>query len=168
MLKSLSKLRAGTAAAAVLAAVAVAAPQAVAAEQSTSSASQQSGTAVRAEHGDAAAVGAATCGTGYHLVSSWALTKPDHTHVATLNGYENGDKGCAILANDQGSKQYMSLSLCKPDGTHCDTDSGMFSEYAGPMHVTGGTLCAPVIVKMGPSSSSLYLDFKNSLLFNCD
>ncbi|GHI06943.1 hypothetical protein AQI88_34525 [Streptomyces cellostaticus] len=152
MLKSLSKLRASAAATAALAAVAVAAPQAMAAEK------------------PAAAAVANVCGAGYHQTDAWALHTPtdrDKT-VATLYAYENGDKGCAILGNNQGSKQYMSLSLCKSDGTHCDTDSGMFSEYAGPVHVAD-KFCATVSVKMGQSSSSLYLEVKNNPhLFLCD
>lgn len=43
----------------------------------------------------------------------------------------------------------------------------MFGEYAGPVYVTG-TQCAVAVVKMGKSSSSLYLDFKNTHLFPRD
>ncbi|GGP32675.1 hypothetical protein GCM10018980_74370 [Streptomyces capoamus] len=160
MLQSLSTLRACAAAAATLAAVAVSAPHAVAAEKPTPSASQPSVTEAVTN----------VCGTGYQQTAAWRLTAPADPSktVATLYGYENGDKGCAILGNNQDSKQYMSLSLCKSDGTHCDTDSGMFSEYAGPVRVAD-KFCATVSVKMGKSASSLYLEFKdNPHLFLCD
>lgn len=164
MLKSLSKLRAGTTAAAVLAAVAVAAPQAAAAEKPASSVSGQSDAAARA------AAAANVCGNGYHLTQTTPLVTPtDHSRtVATLYSYEKGDdKGCAVLGNNKGSKQYMYLGLCKWNEIDCDTNSGMFSEYAGPVYVSD-KFCAVATVKMGQSSSSLYLDFKNNHLFLCD
>ncbi|MEU7055197.1 hypothetical protein [Streptomyces sp. NPDC046197] len=169
MLKFTSKLRAGTAAAAVLAAVAVTAPQAVAAEQPASSASQKSAAAIRAVRANPVTAAATVCGAGYTFKKAIPLpvgTDP-RQRLATLFSYENNGKGCAILDNNQGSKQYMYLRLCQVDGSHCDTNSGMFSEYAGPVRVSAFA-CAPVTAKMGQSSSSLYIDYKSDYLFPCD
>lgn len=86
--------------------------------------------------------------------------------LATLFAYENGGKGCAILDNNVGESEYMYLKVCKTGGTGCDTDSGSFSEYAGPVYVSSFA-CAPVTAKMGSSSSNLYINYKSSYVFPC-
>ncbi|MFF6911679.1 hypothetical protein [Streptomyces sp. NPDC012466] len=139
------------ASAAVLTGAVLSAPQAVAAEQATASASA-----------------AGVCGTGYTLRKAIPLpvgTDPSQ-RLATLFAYENGGKGCAILDNNVGKAQYMYLQVCKVDGTACDSDSGNFSEYAGPVYVSSFA-CAPVTAKMGSSSGSLYINYKSSYLFPC-
>ncbi|MBR8638807.1 hypothetical protein KEF29_04455 [Streptomyces tuirus] len=139
------------ASAAVLAGAVLSAPQAVAAEQPT-----------------ATAAAANVCGSGYTLRKAIPLpvgTDPSE-RLATLFAYENGGKGCAILDNNVGKAQYMYLQVCKVGGTSCDPDSGNFSEYAGPVHVSSFA-CAPVTAKMGSSSSSLYINYKSSYVFPC-
>lgn len=61
----------------------------------------------------------------------------------------------------------MYLHVCKVDNTGCDTDSGNFTECAGPVYVAG-SVCAPVTANMGQSSSSLYINLKSEYMFACD
>ncbi|MDQ0752482.1 hypothetical protein QF034_006713 [Streptomyces africanus] len=139
-----------TATATVLTAAVLTAPGAVAAEQSPASAS------------------ATVCGTGYTLRKAIPLplgVDPD-LRKAMLFAYENGSKGCVILDNNVGRAQYMSVQICKVDGTACDPDTGTFSEYAGPVYVSSFA-CAPVTAKMGSSSGSLYINYKSSYVFPC-
>ncbi|MGW7243260.1 hypothetical protein [Streptomyces sp. NPDC054804] len=171
----MSKLRASlraVTAAAVLALGAMAAPQAVAVGQPAVSISHGADAATRAlvQADPQAAVAAATvCGSGYTLFRAEPL--PDGVdpsqRLATLYSYVNAGKGCAILDNNVGKSQYMYLHVCKVDGTGCDTDSGNFSEYAGPVNVAS-SVCAPVTAKMGQSSSSLYINFSSEYMFSCD
>jgi hypothetical protein len=139
-----------TATATVLTAAVLSAPGAVAAEQSAASAA------------------ANVCGAGYTLRKAIPLPLGVDPAVrkATLFAYENGGKGCAILDNNVGRAQYMSVQICKVDGTACDPDSGTFSEYAGPVYVSSFA-CAPVTAKMGSSSSSLYVNYKSGYVFPC-
>ncbi|MEU3885687.1 hypothetical protein [Streptomyces sp. NPDC029041] len=135
----------------VLTAAVLTAPQAVAAEQSAP-----------------AAAAANVCGTGYTLRKAIPLplgTDPSE-RLATLFAYENGGKGCVILDNNVGQARYMFVQVCKVGGTSCDKDSGNFSEYAGPVYVSGFA-CAPVTAKMGTSSSSLYINYKSDYVFPC-
>ncbi|MEV6805440.1 hypothetical protein [Streptomyces sp. NPDC051132] len=171
----MSKLRASlrsVTAAAVLTLGAMAAPQAVAAEEPAVSVSPRADATTRAlvQDDPQAAVAAATvCGSGYTLFR--AVPLPEGTdpnmRLATLFSYENAGKGCAILDNNVGASRYMYLHVCKVDGTGCATDSGNFSEYAGPVYVAS-SVCAPVTAKMGTSSSSLYINFKSEYMFSCD
>ncbi|GGW78754.1 hypothetical protein AB0E64_30760 [Streptomyces caelestis] len=108
------------------------------------------------------------CGTGHTLRKAIPLplgVDPD-VCKATPFAHENGGKGCAILDNNVGRAQYMSVQICKVDGTACDPDPGTFSEYAGPVYVSSFA-CAPVTAKMGSSSSSLYVNYKSSYVFPC-
>lgn len=61
----------------------------------------------------------------------------------------------------------MYLHVCKVDGTGRDTDSGNFTEYAGPVYVAS-SVRAPVTAKMGTSWSSLDFTFKTEYMFTCD
>lgn len=116
------------------------------------------------------AAAANVCGTGYSL--NKAIPLPEGTdpgmRLATLFSYiNNSGKGCAILDNNYGAAQYMYLKVCKVDGTGCDTDTGNFSEYAGPVYVSS-IACAPVTAKMGKTSSSLYINYKSDYVFACN
>jgi hypothetical protein len=72
-----------------------------------------------------------------------------------------------ILDNNAGKSQYMYLKVCEWDGkTNRDKDSGIFSQYAGPVYISSFA-CAPVTAKMGQSSSSLYIDYKSEYIFAC-
>ncbi|WP_344393218.1 hypothetical protein [Streptomyces vastus] len=136
-----------TVAAVAMAALGLAAPQASAASQASD---------------------ANVCGSGYTLRKAVPLpvgTAPSE-RLATLFAYENGGKGCAILDNNAGNTEYMYLKVCKVNGTGCDTDSGNFSQYAGPVYVSSFA-CAPVTAKMGQTSSSLYIDYKSDRVFPC-
>ncbi|GAA2260037.1 hypothetical protein [Streptomyces indiaensis] len=150
----MSRLRTAVRAAAsvsVLTAAVLTAPQAVAAEQP----------------GPAAAA-ANVCSTGYTLRKAVPLplgTDP-RERLATLFAYENGGKGCVILDNNVGRSRYMLVQVCKVGGTSCDKNSGNFSEYAGPVYVSGFA-CAPVTAKMGTSSSSLSVNYKSDYVFPC-
>ncbi|HUR08736.1 MAG TPA: hypothetical protein VM347_39780 [Nonomuraea sp.] len=160
-----------TVAAAALAVAVLAAPQAVAVDKPEVSFTADADAATRAlaQEDPAAAVAAATvCGTGYALSKAVPLplgTDPQ-LRLATLFAYENGGKGCAILDNNFGASQYMSLKVCKVDGTGCDSDTGNFSSYAGPVYVSSFA-CAPVTAKMGETSSSLYINYKSDRIFPC-
>ncbi|MGW5093193.1 hypothetical protein ACWEQ1_02535 [Streptomyces nodosus] len=164
-------LRVGTAVA-VLAGLAVAVPQASAADRPTVKVSAKADSTTRAlvQANPAAAAAAATvCGSGYTLSKGIPLplgTDPN-LRLGTLFAYGKSGSGCVILDNNVGKAQYMYLHICKVDGTGCDTDTGNFSEYAGPVYVSSFA-CAPVTAKMGSSSSSLYIDYKSEYVFPCD
>ncbi|WTP59967.1 hypothetical protein OHU07_25865 [Streptomyces phaeochromogenes] len=171
MLRPKAILRAVVATVALAAGV-LTAPQAVAVDKPEVSISKDADATTRAiaRADSAATVAAATvCGTGYTLQRAVPLpvgTDPGE-RLATLFSYGNGGKGCAILDNNFGSSQYMYLSVCKVGGTACDTDSGNFSQYAGPVYVSSFA-CAPVTAKMGRTSSNLYIDYKSSYVFPCN
>ncbi|HWU06377.1 MAG TPA: hypothetical protein VN520_08345 [Streptomyces sp.] len=164
-------MRAGLAAAALAAAV-LTAPQAVAADRPEVSVTSEADAMTRAlaqEDPQTAAAAATVCGTGYALSKAIPLpvgTDPD-MRLATLFSYTNGGKGCAIMDNNVGASRYMYLKLCKVDGTGCGTDTGNFSQYAGPVYVSS-IACAKVTARMGTSSSSLYIDYSSSYLFACN
>jgi hypothetical protein len=163
-------LRATVAALALIGAAA-ATPQAVAADGPAVRVSSDADAATKAlarSNPEAVSAAATVCGTGYTLRKGIPLpvgTDPD-MRLATLFAYENAGKGCAMLDNNAGSSQYMYLKVCKVDGTGCDTDSGTFSSYAGPVYVSSFS-CAPVTAKMGKTSSSLYIDYKSQYVFPC-
>ncbi|CBF83162.1 uncharacterized protein ANIA_03218 [Aspergillus nidulans FGSC A4] len=112
---------------------------------------------------------ATLCGSGYTLDKAVPLPKgvdPDK-RKATLFAYSNNGKGCVFLDNNVGKKQYMSIKVCKVGGKNCDSDTGSFSQYAGPVYVSSFA-CAPVTAKMGSSSSNLYVNYKNDYVFPCN
>lgn len=84
------------------------------------------------------------CGSGYGLFDAEQL--PDERRFGTLFMYNKyRDSGglsgvCAIFDNNLGTTKYMSLKVCDniaaPNKT-CDTDAGNFSQYAGPVRITG-------------------------------
>ncbi|KAF9892310.1 hypothetical protein FE257_002087 [Aspergillus nanangensis] len=112
---------------------------------------------------------ATVCGSGYKLQD--AIPLPEGTEpsmrLATLYSYQGNGKGCLILDNNVGESQYMYLRVCKYDDTNCDKDSGSFSQYAGPVYIESFA-CAPVVAKMGDSSSKLYIDFEDEYVFPCN
>ncbi|MCY1653413.1 hypothetical protein AB0K64_23995 [Streptomyces sp. NPDC053741] len=117
----------------------------------------------------AVAAAANVCGAGYVLNKGIPLpvgTAPSE-RLATLFSYQNSGKGCVILDNNVGVSRYMYLKACKAGGTGCATDSGNFSQYAGPVYVSA-FVCAPVTAKMGTSSSSLYINYTDEYVFSCN
>ncbi|MFC5144549.1 hypothetical protein [Streptomyces aureoversilis] len=112
---------------------------------------------------------ATVCGAGYTLRKAVPLPlgDPPRERLATLFAYENSGKGCAILDNNIGSKRYMYLKVCKVGGSSCDTNSGNFTEYAGPVRVSNFA-CAPVTAKMAKTSSSTpFINYKSDYVFPC-
>ncbi|MEI5098270.1 hypothetical protein RB200_05920 [Streptomyces sp. PmtG] len=112
---------------------------------------------------------ATDCGAGYTLRKAVPLpvgTDP-RKRLGTLFAYENGAKGCVTLDNNVGSTQYMYIKICKVGGGSCDTDSGNFSQLAGPVRVSSFA-CAPVTAKMANTSSSTpYINYKSDRIFPC-
>ncbi|MFI0821547.1 hypothetical protein ACH4TX_39205 [Streptomyces sp. NPDC021098] len=157
-----------------LAAAALTAPQAVAAEKPDVQLSKNADAATRSlvqADPQAAAAAATVCGSGFDTVNK-ATPLPKGTdpqlRLALLFTYINkSGKGCAILDNNVGQARYMYLKVCEWDGTNCDTDSGTFSEFAGPVYVPS-VACAPVTAKMGKSSSNLFIDYKSEYEFLCN
>ncbi|WP_282795732.1 hypothetical protein [Streptomyces sp. CC224B] len=112
---------------------------------------------------------ATVCGAGYTLRKAVPLPVGDHPdeRLGTLFAYEKGSNGCLILDNNVGSKQYMYLKVCKVGGGSCDTDSGNFTDYAGPVRVSSFS-CAPVTAKMASTSSSTpYINYKSEYVYPC-
>ncbi|MDV9170398.1 hypothetical protein R6V09_09645 [Streptomyces sp. W16] len=171
MFKLRASLRAVTVAA-VLVSGLVAVPQAVAAGRPAVPVAKTADAATRAiakADPQPASAAATVCGTGYSLFRAVPLpegTDPNQ-RLAMLFSYENNGKGCVILDNNVGKSQYMYLHVCKVDNTGCSTDSGNFSEYAGPLYVASA-VCAPVTAKMGATSSSLYINYATEYMFSCD
>ncbi|MEU0149354.1 hypothetical protein ABZ119_25920 [Streptomyces sp. NPDC006288] len=157
---------------AVTALAALTAPQAVAADRPGVSVSAEADatTLALAESDPRATAAAATvCGTGYTLNKAIPLpvgTDPG-MRLATLFSYTSGGKGCAIMDNNVGVSRYMYLKVCKVDNTGCDTDSGNFSEYAGPVYVSS-IACAKVTARMGTSSGNLFINYTNDYVFPCN
>jgi hypothetical protein len=158
--------------AAVLAGLAVAVPQASATGRPAVKISAKADSTTRAlvqADPSRAAAAATVCGSGYAL--SRAIPLPvgvdPSVRKGTLFAYENSGNGCAILDNNVGGAKYMYLHVCRVDGTGCDTDTGNFSEYAGPVYVTSFA-CAPVTAKMGTTSSNLYFNYNSEYVFPCD
>ncbi|WP_405692706.1 hypothetical protein [Streptomyces sp. NBC_01185] len=164
-------LRSGLAAAALAGAV-LGAPQAVASDVpavAVSAKADATTLALAEEDPQATAAAATVCGTGYALNKAIPLplgTDPD-LRLATLFSYTNGGKGCAILDNNVGVSRYMYLKVCKVDGTGCDTDTGNFTQYAGPVYVSS-IACAKVTAKMGTSSSNLSVNYSSDYVFPCN
>ncbi|MFC8230502.1 hypothetical protein [Streptomyces sp. NPDC057287] len=160
-----------TLAAAAFAAAVLTAPQAVAADRPEVAFSATADATTRAlaqADPQATAAAATVCGTGYAL--SKAIPLPVGTdpglRLATLFSYTNGGKGCAIMDNNVGVSRYMSLKVCKVDGTGCDSDTGNFTQYAGPVYVSS-IACAKVTAKMGTSSSNLSINYSSDYVFPC-
>ncbi|MFT2020104.1 hypothetical protein ACMA1D_30350 [Streptomyces sp. 796.1] len=128
---------------------------------------------IAAEDPAAVSVAATTCGSEFNEVSA-AKPLPEGTDPrlrrATLFTYisnKGNGRGCAILDNNTEGKKYMYLNVCDIDGKNCDTDSGYFTDYAGPVYVPS-VACAPVTAKVGNSSSSLYINYKSRYIFPCN
>ncbi|WP_076970951.1 hypothetical protein [Streptomyces sparsogenes] len=161
-------------AATALAAAVLTAPSAVAAHEPEIQASKKADAKTKffvQANPQAVAAAATVCGTGFDQVSR-VVPLPEGTdpreRLATLFTYINSSgKGCAILDNNVGSARYMYLKVCDINGTHCDTDSGTFSQYAGPVYVPS-VACAPVTAKMGKTSSDLFINYKNEYVFPCN
>ncbi|MER7928798.1 hypothetical protein ABTY96_37655 [Streptomyces sp. NPDC096057] len=81
--------------------------------------------------------------------------------------HENKAKGCAILDINVSKYQYMYSHVCIVDNTGCSTDTGSFSEYAGPVYVASA-VCAPVTGKTGATSGKLYINYTTEYMFSCD
>ncbi|MFF4487206.1 hypothetical protein ACFY0F_12035 [Streptomyces sp. NPDC001544] len=150
------------AAAAGLGVLGAAAPQVAAADQPVPSISVKADKhtrAIAAAQPKAAAAGATVCGTGYNLYQAEML--PDASRKGTLFVYVKGSNPasndaptCAILDNNTSSAKWMKIKMCSnyiAEG--CDSDSGTFSEYAGPVYRNHGG-CGEVTSLMKSSSSS--------------
>ncbi|KAE8138643.1 hypothetical protein BDV38DRAFT_281944 [Aspergillus pseudotamarii] len=122
-----------------------------------------------ANEANLAARAATICGSGYEL--NHAIPLPEGTdpkqRLGTLYTYIGKDKGCAILDNNVRKAQYMYLGVCDWKGEHCDKDVGTFSQYAGPIYISNFA-CAPLVAKMGQSSKSLYIDYKDEYGWACN
>ncbi|MER6613898.1 hypothetical protein [Streptomyces xantholiticus] len=157
-------------AAASVATLMVAAPQASAAEETvgavqiTPEASQETRDFVAANRAEAAAA-ANVCGSGYSV--SKAIPLPQGTdpreRLATLFTYVGQAGGCAILDNNTGRAHSMTLQVCDGyPGTRCDSDSGTFSQYAGPVY-TRHQICATVTAKL-----STFVNYRSQYAFSCN
>ncbi|WP_308315408.1 hypothetical protein [Streptomyces sp. ISL-100] len=133
-------------AATTLAAIGLTAPQVSAAEGPSASGVAISPTASKATRTIAAAQTEAVratsnlCGSTYVLQSAERL--PDARRFGTLFTYTRGNAGytgaCAVFDNNTGTAKYMKLKLCtNRTEPRCDTDEGTFSQYAGPVTITG-------------------------------
>ncbi|KAE8168541.1 hypothetical protein BDV40DRAFT_294495 [Aspergillus tamarii] len=122
-----------------------------------------------ASEANLAARAATICGSGYELNRAIPLPKgtDPKQRLGTLYTYIGKDKGCAILDNNVGKAQYMYLGVCDWEGKHCDKDVGTFSQYAGPIYISNFA-CAPLVAKMGQSSKSLYIDYKDEYGWACE
>lgn len=160
------------AATAALLAVTVSAPQAVAADTPQVRISSKADAATRAfaqSEPQAVEAAANVCGAGYDLLKGTPLplgTEPS-MRLGTLFTYISNTKACAILDNNVGISQYMYLKVCAMGGTGCTTDSGNFSQYAGPVYVSD-PLCAPVTARMGKTASTLYINYQSDYAFVCN
>ncbi|MFJ3717246.1 hypothetical protein [Streptomyces sp. NPDC090057] len=119
--------------------------------------------AIAAAQPAAAAAGATVCGTGYKLYKAEIL--PDESRKGTLFVYVKGSNPasndaptCAILDNNMQTAKWMKIKLCSNyTAEGCASDSGTFSEYAGPVYRNHGG-CGTVTSLMKTSSSaSTYL-----------
>ncbi|MER0243556.1 hypothetical protein AAHZ94_16350 [Streptomyces sp. HSW2009] len=152
----------------------VSAPHATAIERPsvTLSASADADTRLIAAEDPAAISAAATlCGAGFDTVSG-VKPLPEGTdprlRLAALFTYINkSGKGCAVLDNNAEGKKYMYLSVCDIDGKNCGTDSGYFTDHAGPVYVPK-VACARVTAKAGNSPSKLYIDYTSKYVFPCN
>ncbi|MFD7914735.1 hypothetical protein ACFV30_29120 [Streptomyces sp. NPDC059752] len=107
---------------------------------------------------------AALCGAGYNLFQ--AVRLPDASRKGTLFIYNTSDLSgtCAVFDNNLATSKYMKLKLCEEKiGGKCSIDEGNFTQYAGPVKITGRyVFCAPVtaIMKDSASSSKAIIDFE--------
>ncbi|WP_330296128.1 hypothetical protein [Streptomyces sp. NBC_00503] len=106
---------------------------------------------------------ATLCGAGYNLFE--AVRLPDASRKGTLFTYNTADLSgtCAVFDNNLATSKYMKLKLCENKiGGKCSIDEGNFTQYAGPVKITGSyVFCAPVtaIMKDSASSSKAIIDF---------
>lgn len=110
-----------------------------------------------------AAAAETVCGAGYKLYQAEML--PDQSRKATLFVYIKGDNPasndtptCAILDNNTGGTKWMKIKLCSNyTAEGCDSDSGNFSEYAGPVYRKHGGCGTVTALMKNTSSSSTYI-----------
>ncbi|MGW6455705.1 hypothetical protein ACWF94_07205 [Streptomyces sp. NPDC055078] len=119
--------------------------------------------AIAADDPEAAVAAAGVCGAGYTLY--YAERLPDERRFGTLFIYTKPGAGndqpvCSIFDNNMGVAKWMKIKLCSnyiADG--CTTDSGTFSQYAGPVYQTrGGCGKVTAIMKNSASSSTALVD----------
>ncbi|MET9520237.1 hypothetical protein [Streptomyces sp. NPDC002994] len=106
------------------------------------------------------------CGSGYVLQSAERL--PDERRFGTLFSYVRGSAdltgACSVFDNNTGSAKYMKLKLCTNRvQPRCDTDEGTFSQYAGPVKITGThseIFCSrfTAVMKTSKTSTSALID----------
>ncbi|WP_327325000.1 hypothetical protein OG735_22665 [Streptomyces sp. NBC_01210] len=158
-------------AATAVAALTVAVPPAFAAEDPTGTdvdmsveASKETREFAAANPGEVAAA-ANACGSGYTLTRAIPLpvgTDP-RLRLATVFTYNSQAGGCLIFDNNTGRAQSMTAKVCDGyPGTKCDSDSGTFSEYAGPVY-TKYPVCATVTAKM-----SNFINYTSQYAFSCN
>ncbi|MFF2808805.1 hypothetical protein ACFVT2_16820 [Streptomyces sp. NPDC058000] len=104
----------------------------------------------------AAQAAANLCGSGYEL---WIAERlPDASRKGTLFLYNNSDltAACAIFDNNTNSAKYMKLKLCENQvNPKCAVDEGTFSQYAGPVRITGNyVFCSKFTALMKDSASA--------------
>ncbi|MEK2479544.1 hypothetical protein [Streptomyces noursei] len=154
----------GVAAVAAVAALGITAPQASATDGSSavtavaiSPKASKETRAVAAAEPKAAQYTANLCGAGYTLWMAQRLPDADN-RMGTLFLYDNGDDtaACAIFDNNTASAKYMKLQLCENQVTpKCSVDEGTYSQYAGPVRITGNYIfCSKVTALMKNSAGS--------------
>ncbi|SHN08604.1 hypothetical protein [Streptomyces yunnanensis] len=113
--------------------------------------------AVAAAEVKAAQYAANLCGSDYALWMAQRLPEASN-RKGTLFLYSNSDNtgACAIFDNNTASAKYMKLQLCENQvNPRCSVDEGTFSEYAGPVRITGDyVFCSKVTALMKNSAGS--------------
>ncbi|MGD3107392.1 hypothetical protein [Streptomyces sp. YGL11-2] len=154
----------GLAAVAAIATLGITAPQASAADGlgavtgvAISPKASKETRAVAAAEPKAAQYTANLCGSGYSLWMAQRL--PDASNrLGTLFLYNNSDNtaACAIFDNNTASAKFMKLQLCENQvNPTCSVDEGTFSQYAGPVRITGDYVyCSKVTALMKNSAGS--------------
>ncbi|MGW7526568.1 hypothetical protein [Streptomyces sp. NPDC054783] len=165
------------AAAAGLGVLGMTAPQVAAADQPVPSISVKADRhtkAIATAHPTAAAEGATVCGTGYALYKADML--PDESRKATLFVYVKGNNPasndaptCAILDNNTSGTKWMKIKLCSNyTAEGCASDSGNYSQYAGPVYRNHGGCGTVTSLMKTTSSSSTYIVNNVQDSTNCD
>ncbi|MEJ8634626.1 hypothetical protein [Streptomyces sp. MS2.AVA.5] len=166
-----STTRLAVTATALVAALTVAAPHAYAAEGPTgtdvkmSAGVSEETREFAAAYPGAVAAAANACGAGYTLNKAIPLpvgTDP-RLRLATVFTYNSQADGCLIFDNNTGRAQSMTAKVCDGyPGAKCDTDSGTFTQYAGPVY-TKHPVCATVTAKM-----SNFINYTSQYAFSCN
>ncbi|MFI7408936.1 hypothetical protein ACIBU0_09745 [Streptomyces sp. NPDC049627] len=165
------------AAAATVATLGLTAPQVAAADQpvaGVSAKADKNTKAIAAAKPRSVARAGNVCGTGYKLYKAEQL--PDSRRFATLFVYVKGDNPasnnaptCAILDNNLGSAKWMKIKLCSnwtADG--CESDSGVFSQYAGPVYRARGGCGTVTALMKNSTSDSVYIVNRKTDSTNCN